>query len=367
MKIAIIGTHGYPFVYGGFETFAKELSERLVQKNISVTIYCRRNNFKKFPKVVNGIKLVYIPTINTKYTAQLIHSLLCSIHAAFHKFDIVLVVNPANGPFGIFFKLFHLKSVINTDGIEWLRPKWKGIGAKYFYWASKVSTKLFDEVICDSLVMADIYKKEFNAKSNVIAYGANIRYSQNEGLISAWNIKKNEYYLIVGRLIPDNNSDIIVREFEKSNSNKKLVIVGDVPYSDEYAWRIKNTKDQRIICTGYVVDQNILSELYHNCFVYFHGHEFGGTNPAMLKAMAYGCAVIAIDTPFSKEMCDGDNHAIYFNKSEGNLRNLINYVDTDPKRIVELRNTSRERISENYTWEKITEQYVELFTKMIKK
>ena len=365
MKIAIIGTHGYPYVYGGFETFAKELSERLVKQNISVTIYCRKNDFKKFPKEVNGIKLVYIPTINSKYSAQLIHSFLCSIHAVFQRFDILLVVNPANGPFGAFFKLCSAKSVINTDGLEWLRPKWKGLGAKYFYWASKVSTKLFDEVVCDSEIMAKIYKREFNSDSHVIAYGANIRYSDNEGLISEWGIKKNEYYLIVGRLIPDNNSDLIVREFIKSNSTKKLVIVGDVPYYDKYAIRIKSTNDERIIFTGYVLDQNILAELYHNCFAYFHGHEFGGTNPAMLKAMAYGCAVVAIDTPFSKEMCNGNKHAIYFNKSEGHLKKLINYIDTDQNRIIELRNTSRKRIIENYTWEKITEQYIALFRKVL--
>jgi glycosyltransferase involved in cell wall biosynthesis len=179
--------------------------------------------------------------------------------------------------------------------------------------------------------------------------------------------KKNEYYLIVGRLIPDNNSDLIVREFKQSGSNKKLVIVGDVPYTDEYANRIRSTIDERVIFTGYVLDQNKLAELYHNCFAYIHGHEFGGTNPAMLKALAYGCAVVAIDTPFSREMCNGENHAIYFTKSEDSLRYLIDYLDKDQKKIIELRKTSRLRITENYTWKKITDQYLDLFSKMMKK
>jgi glycosyltransferase involved in cell wall biosynthesis len=367
MKVAIIGTHGYPYVYGGFETFAKELSERLVKQGVSVTIYCRKNNFKTFPKEVNGIRLVYLPTINTKIAAQLVHSFLSSIHAIFQKYDVVLVVNPANGPFGVLFKLFRIKSIINTDGLEWLRPKWKGIGAKYFFWASKVATKVYDEVVCDSVKMAEIYKNLFQAESSVIAYGANIRYSEQEELIKEWNIDKNEYYLIVGRLIPDNNSDLIVQEFERSKTNKKLVIVGDVPFSDSYANKIKNTKDERVIFTGYVLDQNKLAELYHHCFAYFHGHEFGGTNPAMLKAMAYGCAVIALDTPFSREMCDGDNHALYFNKIHGNLSALINSVESQQEHLLSLRKSSRQRIAENYTWEKITDQYLSLLNQLAKR
>jgi len=366
MKIAIIGTHGYPYVYGGFETFAKELSERLVKQGVSVTIYCRRNNFKEYPKELNGIRLVYVPTINTRNAAQLVHSLLSAIHAIFQKFDIVLAVNPANGPFGVIFKLFGIKSIINTDGLEWLRPKWKGFGAKYFMWASKMATKYYDELVCDSIRMAEIYKDLFHAESHVIAYGANIRYSNNVDLIKEWGVEKNEYYLIVGRLIPDNNSDMIVEEFVKSNTNKKLVIVGDVPFSDHYANRIKKTKDKRVIFTGYVYDQNKLAELYHNCFAYIHGHEFGGTNPAMLKAMAYGCAVVALDTPFSKEMCADEKHAIYFTKSSGNLAQLINTIEFEQEKLISMREKSRQRIIENYTWEKITDQYLTLFNKMTK-
>lgn len=288
------------------------------------------------------------------------------LHAVFHNYDIILVVNSANGPFGLISKIFRKKTAINVDGLEWLRPKWKGLGAKYFYWASKLSTKLYDVIINDSYAMADFYKKEFNAESTVITYGANIRHSKNPELIQKWDLKKNDYYLIVGRLIPDNNADTIVREFVASNSTKKLVIVGDVPYKDDYADKIKSTKDDRIVFTGYIKDQDELAELYHNCFAYFHGHEYGGTNPTMLKAMAYGCAVIALDTVFTREMCDGDKHALYFTKESGNLKQLIEEVETDDSILRKLRATARDRILENYTWEKITNQYIELFNKMLR-
>ena len=366
MKIAILGSRGYPYVYSGYETFVKELAERLVKKGISVTVYCHKNLFDEHPPIVNGINLVYLPTIEKKSLSQFIHTFQSMLHAVFQDYDIILVVNSANGPFGFISKIFRRKTAINVDGLEWLRPKWKGLGAKYFYWASKLSTKFYDVIINDSYSMADIYKKEFNAESVVIAYGANIRYSKNPELIQKWNLKKHDYYLVVGRLIPDNNADIIIREFVASNSTKKLVIVGDVPYKDDYAEKIKSTEDDRILFTGYIKDQDELSELYHNCFAYIHGHEFGGTNPTMLQALACGCAVIALDTVFTREMCDGDKHALYFNKESGNLKRLIEGVETDDSILKKLRNSSRSRIIENYTWDKITNQYIELFNKMLK-
>lgn len=362
--IAIIGTRGYPYVYSGYETFAKELCERLVDRGHNVTIYCHSNLFKEKPKQVNGIDLKYFRTIEKKSLSQLIHSSQSILHASLSKFDILLVVNSANGPLGIIPKLLGKKTAINVDGLEWLRPKWKGVGAKYFYWASKLSTKLYDLVITDSDEMQKVYQKEFNSYSTVIAYGANIRHSSSPELIDTWGLQKEEYYLIVGRLIPDNNADLIVKEFSKSNTTKKLVIVGDVPYNDSYAQNIKKNIDPRIIFTGYVTDQNVLAELYHNCFAYLHGHQYGGTNPTMLKALAYGCAILALDTVFNKEMLLNGAYGLFFTKENGSLSTLVDSVDDSSEKIKALRDKSRERITSNYTWEKITDQYIEAFEEL---
>jgi glycosyltransferase involved in cell wall biosynthesis len=365
IKLAIIGSRGYPYVYSGYETFVKELAERLVKKDFSVTVYCHKNLFKSFPKKMNGIDLVYLRTIEKKTLSQFIHSFQAVLHACFSRFDVILVVNPANGPFGLFSKILRKKTAINMDGLEWLRPKWKGLGAKYFYTAAKSATKLYDVIINDSDEMQRIYREEFKCDSTVIAYGANIRHSKNPSLIEKWHLKKNDYYLIVGRLVPDNNADIIAREFCESSSIKKLVIVGDVPYKDDYAQRIKSIEDPRLVFTGYVTDQDELAELYHNCYAYFHGHEFGGTNPAMLKALAYGCAVLALDTAFNREMLKNEEHGLFFTKTPGDIKKLQHKIEENPGLAEELRGKSRNRIIENYTWEKITGQYIELFKNMV--
>ncbi|MCK4762712.1 MAG: DUF1972 domain-containing protein [Candidatus Aminicenantes bacterium] len=364
MKIAIIGTRGYPYVYSGYETFVKELAERLVKKDFSVTVYCHKNLFESYPKQVNGIDLVYIRTIEKKTLSQFVHSFQSMLHACLRRFDAILVVNPANGPFGLFAKIFRKKTAINMDGLEWLRPKWKGLGGKYFFAAAKMATKLYDVIVNDSFAMQQIYREQFNCDSTVIAYGANIRSSKKPALIDKWNLKKDDYYLIVGRLIPDNNADVIVREFIASATTKKLVIVGDVPYKDEYARKIKESADPRLVFTGYVTDQDELAELYHNCFAYFHGHEFGGTNPALLKALAYGSSILALDTVFSREVLADGEYGLFFSKSAGSIRDLMREVEKNLALVDDFRAKSRRRIRENYTWEKITDQYIQLFKEL---
>ena len=129
LKIAIIGSRGYPYVYSGYETLVKELSERLVKKGHSVRVYCHKSLFKKKPKNVNGIELIYTPSIRAKVLSQLYNSFFSFMHVFFSDVDVVFVVNSANGPFGILTKLSGKKICINVDGLEWLRPKWKGLGS----------------------------------------------------------------------------------------------------------------------------------------------------------------------------------------------------------------------------------------------
>jgi glycosyltransferase involved in cell wall biosynthesis len=364
INISIIGTRGYPYVYSGYETFVKQLSERLVLKDCNVTIYCHKGLFEIRPKEIKGIKLVYVPTIETKILSQPIHSFLSIIHACFSNTDVVLVVNSANGPFGLITKLFRIPTAINVDGLEWLRPKWKGLGSIYFKWASKMATFFYDQIINDSDEMRKVYLNLFKRDSKVIAYGADIRKSKNPDLINKWNLKQRDYYLVIGRLIPDNNADLIIEGFLKSSSNKKLVIVGDVPYKDSYASDLKNMVDKRLIFTGYVKDQDILAELYHNCYVYVHGHEFGGTNPTMIKAMAYGSAVLALDTVFNQEMLQNGKYGLFFKKECSSVTNMVNYCEKENLIIDKFRLESTNGITEKYDWEFIVEEYIKILKKL---
>ncbi len=365
LKIAIIGSRGYPYVYSGYETLVKELSERLIKKGYNVRVYCHRSLFNKKPKIVNGIELVYTPSVKAKIFSQLFNSFFSFLHVCFSNVDVVLVVNSANGPFGILTKVFNKKSCINVDGTEWLRPKWKGFGSFYYKWASKMSTIFFDEIINDSEEMKKIYYEIFGIDSKVIAYGSNEKIIYSNEYLNVLNIKPRDYYLVVGRLIPDNNADIIIKGFLNSNSQKKLVVVGDVPYKDSYSIKIKNTNDQRVIFTGYIKDQDKLSELYRNSYVYVHGHEFGGTNPTMIKALSSGCAILALDTRFNNEMLNEGEFGIFFKKNFQSISAMIKYCENNSKKIKSLRENSINGITDKYNWNYITDQYIDVFKNLI--
>ena len=355
LKIAIIGSRGYPYVYSGYETLVKELSERLVESGYDVTVYCHTKLFNKKPKKVNGINLVYTPSVNSKVFSQLFNSFFSFIHVCFSKNDIVFVVNSANGPFGLLTKIFRKKSCINVDGLEWLRPKWKGLGSMYFKFSTKLATILYDEIITDSTEMSRVYKKKFNKKSTVIAYGSTMKVNKTSKILEKLKLYKKDYYLIVGRLIPDNNAKLIIEGFLKSNSKKSIVVVGDVPYNDDYANDVKLLSSKKVVLAGYINDQVDLTALYENCYCYIHGHEFGGTNPTMINALDLNCQILALDTVFNREMLK-NKKSVFFNK------NSIS------KKIIELENrydkliykNSSYKLPKKYDWNFIVKQYLEV-------
>jgi len=367
LKVAILGAKGYPFVYGGYDTLVKELGERLQRRGIEVTVYCHSSLFEEKPKYVNGIKLVYLPAIEKKSFTQLTHSFLSMVHACFTDVDVIFVVNSGNGPFGMISRIFRKPTAINVDGLEWLRPKWKGLGSRYFKVASKMSTIFYDQVINDSFEMQKIYREMFSANSKVIAYGANPKGSSDESKIVKWNLTRHDYFLIVGRLIPDNNADLIIDGFVKSDSKKKLVIVGDAPYQDEYVMKVKQIHDDRIVFTSYVTDPEELAALYHNCYAYFHGHEYGGTNPAMLKALGYGCAILALNTPFNQEMLQNGKHGWYFEKTTEAVSEIVEKSEACLEEMQEFRFMARKGLTQMYDWDHVTDQYVEVFETLAKK
>tara|TARA_Y100000768_G_scaffold297310_1_gene231092 strand:+ start:826 stop:1935 length:1110 start_codon:yes stop_codon:yes gene_type:complete len=365
LKIAIIGSRGYPYVYSGYETLVKELSERLVKKGHSVRVYCHSSLFKNKPKYIKGIELVYTPSIETKFLSQFVNSFFSFIHVCFSKMDVVLVVNSANGPLGLLTKIVRMPTAINVDGLEWMRPKWRGLGSIYFKFASRMATFFFDQIINDSYEMKKVYLNLFKRDSKVIAYGANIRKSESPYLIKKWNLKKRGYYLVVGRLIPDNNADLIIQGFLESNSKKQLVVVGDAPYRDSYSSNLKKIIDERLIFTGYIENQDLLAELYHNCYVYVHGHEFGGTNPTMIKAMAYGSAILALDTVFNQEMLQKGKFGMFFQHELLSITNMIDYCEKEKVIINKFRSQSINGITKKYDWDFVCKQYLEVFKSLV--
>ena len=196
-----------------------------------------------------------------------------------------------------------------------------------------------------------------------IAYGANIETSTHPEAVRRYGLEPFGYYLIASRLVPENNADLIVRGFERLHSNRVLAIAGDANYRSAFVDALKKTRDPRVRFLGHVGDSEDVKELHCNCYGYVHGHSVGGTNPALLKALGYGNLVLALDTPFNRQVME--NHGILFEHDPDDLASKLQFVEDEPHVAERYRRQATERILEEYTWDHITDQYEDYFSRLV--
>ena len=387
--------------YGGYETFVDKLTE--YHKNndkIQYHVACKANGIGamdvKHNCKVNILSddeflynnahcfLIKVPNIGSLgaiyYDVAALNYCLNYIKNHNIERPIVYILACRIGPFIMYFynKLHPLgaKIYLNPDGHEWMRAKWPYLVKKYWKLSEKLMVKYSDLVICDSKniesYIHDCYDNKginhLSPKTTFIAYGADIANSElsdNSELYINWQnkfgIKNNSYYLIVGRFVPENNYETMIREFLYSNSKKDLVIITNANQNlyDKLNKEFHFTYDSRIKFVGTVYDQQLLKKIRENAFAYIHGHEVGGTNPSLLEALASTNLNLLLDVGFNREVAD--DAALYWNKTEHNLSNLIDKLENNETDFYSLRQKSKERIKKFYSWTFISEQYRLLF------
>jgi len=363
MRIAILGTRGIPLGYSGYETFAQEVGPRLVERGHEVTVYCRSQLFPQRPREFRGVRLVYLPAIHTKSLSTFTHTFLSALHLAFRRADVALFVNVANSPFCLVTRLAGIGTVINVDGMEWLRPKWGPLGKKYFLAAARICKRTAHAVVTDAARMQEIYRDQFGVESADIAYGANVFRSADPERLAEYGLVPGKYYLTACRLVPDNNVDVLVRGFAQADTDRTYAVVGDTPYASSYVNQLTSCTDTRVKFLGHIDDQSLMDELYAGAYGYLHGHQFGGTNPTLLRAMAGGSYVLALDTPFNREVLD--NCGVFFSKDAGDVAGKIRAAENDPQMVSKCSEMARQRIETVYTWDIITGQYEALCRQLI--
>lgn len=376
-NVFIVGCKGIPAQYGGYETFVEQLTYNQIDNNIKYHVACMSNNFEEFEH--NGARCfnVKVPNIGPAkavyYDVKALKEIIKYIKKNNIEKGIVYVLACRIGPFfNKYVKKLHklgFKVYVNPDGHEWKRAKWNCLIRKYWKISEKLMVKHADLLICDSVNIEKYIKsdyKKYNPKTTFIAYGADTTKSSlknNSKVLNDWykkfDIKSNEYYLIVGRFVPENNYETVIKEFMKSKSKKDLVIVTNVEKNKFYGSLKENTNfenDKRIKFVGTVYDKELIKKIRENAYGYFHGHEVGGTNPSLLEALASTRINLLLDVGFNKEVAQ--DSALYWNKKDGNLSKLINKTDKlSEKEIKELDKKSTERITKEYSWEKIVDEY----------
>jgi glycosyltransferase involved in cell wall biosynthesis len=359
LRIAIFGGRGIPSTYSGTETFFIELAPRLVERGHDVIVYCRKALFKERPPEYKGVRLIYLPSIETKNLGTFTHTLACMIDVLRRNVDAMLVTNVANAFHCIVPRLFRQNCAINVDGIEWKRGKWGRMGRSYFYWNARLAGKILPTgIITDAYAMRRLYLEEFKTPSACIAYGGNIEGSTHPEVIRQYGLEPGGYYLIASRLVPENNAALIVEGFKKSPTKRFLAIAGDANYRSQFIDDLKLHAGDRVRFLGHVSDIDHVKELHCNCFAYVHGHMMGGTNPALLKALGFGNCILAHENPFNAEVLG--EYGLLFRDAD-DLAEKIKFIESKPEIAQRYRRRAPDRIRTVYNWERITGQYEELF------
>lgn len=381
--VFVIGSKGIPAQYGGFETFVEKLTQYRVSDRIHYHVARMAEDDVRYE--YNGascfdIKVPYIGPARAVACdlialRRCIH--YCKAHPQIRK-PVFYVLACRIGPFIAQFRreIHALGGVlyVNPDGHEWKRAKWSAPIRRYWKYSEGLMVKNADLLICDSKNIEKYIRttyKKYAPKTEFIAYGSEIEPSplaDDAPSFTEWldkhGLTKKNYYLVVGRFVPENNFETMIREFMKSDSKKDFAIITttDGRFYNRLQEALSFEKDPRIKFVGTVYDQALLKKIRENAYAYFHGHEVGGTNPSLLEALGATDLNLLLNVGFNKEVAE--KAALYWTKEEGNLSGLIHKADAlSAEEIAELGRKAKERIRQHYSWEHIVDQYESLFLK----
>ena len=385
-SVYIIGSKGIPAKYGGFETFVEKLTEFQTDSDIQYYVACMRENSAKSGITQDTFEHngaicfnIDVPNIGpARAIAYDIQALKKAIELAKENHDqapIFYVLACRIGPFiaGLKREIRKIggQLFVNPDGHEWLRAKWSYPVRRYWKLSEGLMVKHADLLVCDSQNIESYIQKayaKYQPQTTYIAYGTETSKSKltsDDAKVRDWFAEKciteGQYYLVVGRFVPENNYEAMIRGFMQSDSKRDFVLITNVEENKFYDKLLAETQfdqDSRIKFVGTVYDQELLKYIREQAFAYLHGHEVGGTNPSLLEALASTQLNLLLDVGFNREV--GQDAALYW-KKEG-LPQTINAAEqmTDQERF-EADLASNKRIAQAFTWEKIVTDYQNLF------
>ena len=362
ISIAILGTRGIPANYGGFETFAQELSHRLVDRGHDVTVYCRAHHTPRNLHSFQGVRLVILPTIRHKYFDTVSHSLVSALHSLGTRHDVVLLCNSINSSFIPIIKLSGARVAINVDGLEWQRKKWNFLGKASYRISERIACLTADAIVSDSKTIQSYYREVYRSPTTFIPYGALTEKTETKTSLARFGLEAGKYLLYVSRFEPENNAHLVLAAFERVRSNFKLVMVGDAPYAKRYVSKLKEMAGPGVLFTGYAFGEPY-RELMSHAYAYVHATEVGGTHPALVEAMGMGNGCLVADTPENREVA-GDAALFFSLKGPKDLAEKIQLALSNPETLRELSKKACTRVSTHYSWERVTDAYETLLSSL---
>src|SRR5258708_19058479 len=354
MRIAILGTRGIPAQYGGFETFAEELGQRLAKRGHRVTVYCRQ---RPDSPTYLGVNLVYLPTIRHKYFETLAHTAVSFLHAVFQRYDVILCCNAPSAIFCWLPRLFGTPVALNVDGLERNRKKWNRVAKSWYLLSERLSTILPSHAVSDAVAIRAYYQERYKAETTFIPYGAEMGTVPTHAKLTELGLTPGQYFLYVSRWEPENNPLLVRLAFETVQTPMHLALIGDAPYAPEYIAQVRNTTDPRIVMPGYVFGQGY-KELGSYCFAYIHATEVGGTHPALIEAMGRGALILYLETIENTEVAGGCRLPFRPETLAEAMQQALALPAAEADR---LRASAVRKVREKYSWDAVTRAYEQLF------
>jgi glycosyltransferase involved in cell wall biosynthesis len=303
---------------------------------------------------------VVLPSVRTKTMETLSHSAISTAAVVtLRKPDVVFMFNAANAVLLPALRARRIPVATHVDGLEWKRAKWSGLGQKYYRKAEELAVRWSDALIADAAGIADYYRAEFDAPTELLSYGAPILRDVGSERLAELRLSPAGYHLVVARFEPENHVDLIVEGYRLSRASLPLVVVGSAPYSSDYIARVESlaTGDDRVRLVGSVWDQDLLNELYANAATYLHGHSVGGTNPSLLRAMGAGAPVVAFDVSFNREVAGGE--APVFDSVES-VAVRVEWAEDNMEWMRAHGRAGQERAALHYRWDDVARGYADL-------
>jgi len=359
VRLALLGTRGIPAGYGGFETFAEELSTRLVARGHQVTVYCRARHTDP---IYRGVRLQYLGTIRHKYCDTIAHTTISTLHLLAHRADVALYCNGANAVFTLWPRIFGMPTALNVDGIERLRKKWNFLARTWYLvseWLSKFCPTV---VITDARTIQQYYRERYHKESVFIPYGAATGKVSTTAALAQLGLEPGRYFLYVSRMEPENHPLEVRQAFETLVTDQKLALIGDAPYAADYIRQVRDTTDPRVVMPGAIYG-TAYHELGSHCFAYIHATEVGGTHPALIEAMGRGALVLYRNTPENAEVAGEAGIPFGPDELPTKLRLALTMSEFDREMF---RRKALERIRVHYSWDAVTNQYEKLLLGLLR-
>ena len=362
MKIAILGTRGIPARYGGFETLAEQLANRLAERGHLVTVYCRRPFTRPGDALRPGVQRVILPTISRKHFDTIFHTLLSVFHVGFSKADVVLICNVGNSPLAWIPRLFGKPTVLHVDGLDRKRRKWGWIARQYLLLCEFISAYTPTRLLTDAVAIRDYYLTRYGKHSAMIAYGAEVpQLPQVPWQEHDFAVPQRGYILYVCRLEPENNPELVIQAYSRLKTAWPLVVVGDNKYTPAYVERLNRMAGANVRFVGAVYGPRYW-ELQNNAGLFVSAFEVGGIHPALVEALAAGNTLLYLDTMENREAV-GDC-GVPFPPDAEKLAAAMQRLLDDPHLRSELARKALARAAELYSWERVVDQYERLFCEL---